>query len=327
MKKILFLGSGPNNPSVRLRHYDYFKLWEQAGYQPRLVKIDSNFFKLINLLHEVKSADIVVVIRKTLKPWILFFIRKFAKKIIFDFDDAIFASSNGAYKRGRYNRFKNIIAQSDYVWAGNNYLKSEAQKHSKNNKIAVIPTCLDFNKYLNCHSYNKSKEFLDLVWIGSTSTGKYLEAVYPILAKVSQVFPNLRLKIISDFNITYPGLNIISIPWSLETEAGELLSSHIGIAPMVDNSWTNGKCAFKVLQYMASGLPVLTSPVGMNKEVVIDGVTGYLVDSKKDWLSAILKLQDSNFRNTMGLNARKLIKERYDVDTNFSKLREICDSL
>lgn len=325
-KIILFIGRKHTNSSVRLRHYDYFQQWKNSGYTPILVTLNKNPVDLLKLLYLVKKSKIVIIIRKTMKPPILFLIRKLAKNIIFDFDDAIFAKSNGQDSSRRYQRFIRMMKNTDRVWAGNNYLKAVAQKYISPDKITVMATALDYKKY-NIDSA-KPKTYFDLVWIGSKSTGKYLEAVFPILANISAKIPHLRLKIIADFQASYPGLNIINIPWSLQEEAQHLTSSHAGIAPMVDDPWTKGKCAFKVIQYLASGLPVLSSPVGMNQQLIVGGVTGYLVVTEQEWCEAINSLyQDSLLRAKMGVNARQLVAASFDAVSNYKKMLNDCQEL
>lgn len=318
-KIILFLGRKATNSSVRLRHYDYFHSWRESGYTPILISINKNPLDFFRLLYVVKKAVAVVIIRKTMKFPVLYLIRKCAKNIIFDFDDAIFAKSNGQHSARRYKRFIRMMKHADWIWAGNNYLKTEAQKYISSNKITIVATALDYAKY-NISS-DKPSDYFDLVWIGSKSTRKYLENALPILANIAKKIPSLRLKIISDFQAIYPGLSIINIPWSLQDEAQHLTSSHVGIAPMVDDPWTKGKCAFKVIQYLASGLPVLSSPVGMNQELIKNGTTGYLVVSEDDWYEAINCLyKNANLRVDIGNNARNLIKEDFDKAGNFQKM-------
>ena len=101
---------------------------------------------------------------------------------------------------------------------------------------------------------------------------------------------NLRLKVIADFELHSEVLPIDNVPWSLATEAVELARSTIGIAPMTDDPWTRGKCGLKVLQYMASGLPVITSPYGVNRELVVEGETGFHAATTRQWLDAIRHL-------------------------------------
>ena len=131
-----------------------------------------------------------------------------------------------------------------------------------------------------------------MVWIGSSSTKKYLLQLIPALESLNSKVVDLRLKIIADFTVSTSKLQVIPVAWSPDTEARELASSHIGIAPIPDDAWTRGKCGLKVLQYMAAGLPVVASPCGVQTEMVQHGVSGLWAGSSDEWHGALLSLAE-----------------------------------
>lgn len=354
-KTILFLGRDLSNSSVRLRHINYFNLWKEYNYYPIFYRYrkSKNIISLIKLLFKLKKTDILVIIRKTMPAWYLYLIRLFAKKIIFDFDDAIFYKPNGNYSKKRLARFTNMINKADIIWTGNNYLKNftidiiktkntlneNKFKYNYISKIKTIPTAIDYDKYLNTISNietllskknNTQDIYIDLVWIGSKSTSKLLKPIIPILNNININKPyKIRLKNISDIILEYPefkNIKIINIPWSENTEIQELYNADIGIAPMNDNNWNKGKCAFKVLQYMASGLPVLTSPVGMNKELIINNINGFRITQDSDWEKYINLLAIDKFENNkklinqMSENNKKTIVDLYTNKIIFSNM-------
>ena len=150
-----------------------------------------------------------------------------------------------------------------------------------------------------------------LVWIGSGSTLPYLAELVPALRQVEHV----RLVTIADRTIdSSAGLDVEHIPWSLETEASSLIRGDIGIAPTPDDRWTRGKCGFKIIQYMAAGLPVIASPVGANAEIVREGETGLLATTPQQWIDAILNLAaDAELRAIMGRAGRERVEREFSI--------------
>ena len=129
------------------------------------------------------------------------------------------------------------------------------------------------------------------------------------------------MKIIADFSLHSDILTIVPVQWSEESEARELVSAHIGIAPLPDNLYTQGKCALKVIQYMAAGLPVISSPTGVNKEIIEDGVNGFLVRSDNDWVTALEKLaKNQNLRYRLGERGRTISSENFSLEATFKKM-------
>lgn len=241
--------------------------------------------------------------------WFMSLLQLACDNIIFDFDDAIFVRSNGAAAVRRMKRFKTMVAYCNQVWAGNSFL---ARAASKNNNLMLLPTAINIDHY--AVNATKPDTSIDLVWIGSSSTRKYLELVIPALESLAADLPQLRLKIIADFDVNSRHIKTLPVQWTEETEAQELAGSHIGIAPMIDNDWTRGKCGLKLLQYMAAGLPVITSPFGANKEIVIDGETGLFADSEQQWIQTMQQLvTDAGLRERMGSAGRQRAQDYYSI--------------
>lgn len=264
-----------------------------------------------------RKVDAVVVVRRTFGRFYARLLRRSVKKLIFTFDDAIFAKSDGSRSAGRAHRFSQTIPLCDHVWAGNSYLAKKALQ--LNPHVTIIPTTLEIDKY--DIQVDKPPLTLDLAWIGSSSTKKHLLTILPALETAATSIPSLRLKVISDFSLESTKLDILAVPWSAETEARELTSAHIGIAPLPDNAYTRGKCGLKVLQYMAAGLPVISSPTGANQDIVQHNHTGILATSTHEWVDAISKLARSpELRSQMGAAGRKRCAEHFTLDAAFKKM-------
>ena len=215
------------------------------------------------------------------------------------------------------------MQRCDHVWAGNSYLAEEALRF--NSHVSIVPTSIEIDRYQPVVERRPGEAVL--VWIGSRSTSKYLTDILPLLERACVGTGGMRLKIIADFELHSDLLPIDNIAWSHATETTELASSSIGIAPMRDDPWTRGKCGLKVLQYMASHLPVITSPFGVNRDLVDDGVTGFHAETEGDWTGAIRRLaRDPVLAATMGAAGRKKCEAQYTVRKTLEVLLHTLDN-
>jgi glycosyltransferase involved in cell wall biosynthesis len=163
-----------------------------------------------------------------------------------------------------------------------------------------------------------------LGWIGSHSSAPYLRLLDSVLPRLASRY-DLRLKVVGgEYHCAHA--RVSTHEWRLDREAADLHSFDIGLMPMPDNPWTQGKCAFKALQYMAVGIPVICSPVGMNSEVVQDGVNGFLADSEAEWIEKVsLLIENPGLREAMGRRGRAAVEERYSVKVNFQKFLRVLE--
>ncbi|MBV6409030.1 MAG: hypothetical protein EFKGCFLK_02652 [Rhodocyclaceae bacterium] len=322
--RLLFVSKGEDSASTRYRALQFFPLWRAAGFAPAHVTASGGIQATLDMLRQARRADVVVVLRKIFPAPLLWLLRRASRRLVFDFDDAIFCNTDGTPSRTRMARFATMARACDHVFAGNAFLAQHAAAF--NPAVAVIPTCVDAARYRV--EADKPADSLDLVWIGSRSTRKYLAEAMPWLAAAAQAVPNLRLKIVADFDLSGCGVTTLPVDWRADSEARELASSHIGIAPMRDDDWSRGKCALKVLQYMAAGLPVVSSKAGANAEVIVDGETGYLVSTTADWAARIAQLAaDGELRRRQGEAGRRLVETDYSIEAVFARLRPVIEGL
>jgi glycosyltransferase involved in cell wall biosynthesis len=232
--------------------------------------------------------------------------------------------SNGEPSPTRMKRFARLVEVCDQVWAGNDYLADSAKHY--NRAVMTLETSINPAEYAQACA--KPPNTIDLVWIGSRSTKKYLLQLIPALESLNSKVANLRMKIIADFTVSTSKLQIVPVAWSPNTEALELASSHIGIAPMPDDAWTRGKCGLKVLQYMAAGLPVVASPCGVQAQIVQHGVSGLLARSLDEWHGALVSLAaDFALREKMGEAGARRVITHFSTAATFAAMRSSLDAL
>lgn len=250
------------------------------------------------------------------------------KKIsyIVDYDDAIFHNydlSNNFLKKILSNKIDNIIGNAAIVIAGNSYLADRAEKAGAEN-VEVLPTVVDFNRY----AVRKKTDAKGLVvgWIGSPSTVKYLNSLTPVFTKLVKKY-DFTLRVIGS-DVEMPGVNIICIPWQEETEVGEIQKFDVGIMPLKDSPWERGKCGYKLIQYMACGIPVIASPVGVNTEIINNSGSGFLASDEEEWLLSFDKLlSDVNLRVALGYKGRLAVENIYSVQVIAPRLTALFNKI
>jgi glycosyltransferase involved in cell wall biosynthesis len=277
------------------------------------------------------SGKTVVLQRFLLPAWQLRILRRQVKRLIFDFDDAVFLrdsfSAKGLHHQGRQRRFAATVRACDAVVAGNAFLQDEASRWTPNERIHQVPTCVDPGRYPLWQS-DRAGPGVQLVWVGSSSTLQGLELAASILEKIGQEAPGLVLKLICDRFVELQHLQVLPCPWAEETEATEIASADVGISWVPDDLWSRGKCGLKVLQYMAAGLPVVANPVGVHAELIIHGETGFLAATPTDWGEAVARLiQDPHLRRRMGLAGRARLEKHYSVSVGGQRWVEVLNGL
>lgn len=347
MKRILIISPYPHDsaPSQRFRFEQYIGLLEKDGFEvtqsPFMSKstwdmwysngrfiakgfrMMGGLLKRWSLLFNIRKYDVVFVHRE-IKPIGLpvldYLICKRAKYILFDFDDAIwlknFSESNRLFSfLKRYKTVKNLCKWSDMVVCGNQYLASYAR--DVNSKVSVVPTTIDTDGYHN-KLHEHDNETLIIGWTGSHSTIRYLSKIYPVVEKLQETY-TFEFRVISDQK---PDTNLKSlnfVKWNKKSEIDDLSEINIGIMPLEDDQWSQGKCGFKALQYMSLGIPAIASPVGVNTEIIDHGKNGYLCNLESEWLDTLEGLlKDRDKIKALGIEARKKIESHYSVKANSS---------
>lgn len=343
-KRVLFIANHRmgRSPGQRFRFEQYLDFLAENGYEcdfsPIISEDDDKILYLNGKLlgkasialkarntrsQDVKNAnqyDIIFIYREALLTRSVRFERLFAKskaKIIFDFDDAIWlpnVSSGNRYLKFLKDPSKTslILQFADMVFAGNSYLAAYAKKYC--DSVKVIPTTID----TDYHKRSKKKSDdskICIGWTGTQTTLKYLDQLKGVFKSLTKQYGDrIYFKIICDRIWKCEGIELKNDSWQKEREIEQLEEIDIGLMPLTDDDWSKGKCGFKALQYMALETATVLSPVGVNKEIVEDGVNGFFANSESDWLRTLsLLIENSTLRNKLGREGRKTIEERFSV--------------
>ncbi|HUA31987.1 MAG TPA: glycosyltransferase family 4 protein [Candidatus Binataceae bacterium] len=314
--KALALIETPGHVSSRYRIEAFAPALRAGGCDLSVEAIPRGPIERMRLFGIVPGFDAVILQRRLLPGYQLKVLRSRSKRLIFDFDDAVFCndsySAKGIASRKKERRFANAVAAADAVIAGNDFLKEQAiASGGRRDAVRVIPTCLDPAHYQLANP--RERENLELVWIGSSSTLQGIEQKRALFEAIGARFPKLSLKLICDRFPDFERPPLIRKTWSLETEAGDLAASDIGVSWIPDDRWSRGKCGFKILQYYAVGLPVIANRVGVHPMMVKPGITGILADTTDQWIDAIARLDDPEVRQRMGRVAREFVERDFSI--------------
>ena len=248
--------------------------------------------------------------------------------LVFDFDDAIWMPEISRGNR-RLASLKNvekipsILRMANTVIAGNAYLADWARVHNPN--VVIVPTCVDTDRYVPRTTNRAPDAPIVIGWSGSPSTIVHFELALPTLARIKQKYGDrVRFKVVGDPEFRDERLGIQGEAWRSDSEVSALQAMDIGIMPLPNDEWSKGKCGLKALTYMATGLPTLSSPVGVNTEIVRDGINGFLAEGEDAWVERIGELiEDPTLRRRLGTAGRNSVVERYSVQRWREPLFEI----
>lgn len=358
VKRILFVVPYPYDaaPSQRFRFEQYIPLLRNAGYSVKfasfidlstwhlLYKPGKTYQKILGILRGLLGRmalmftlggyDFVFIHREAapLGPpvfeWMM--AKCFRKKLIYDFDDAIWLPNTSKENRivARMKWHSKAACICRYAWkvsAGNTFLKAYAEKFNRN--VVLNPTTIDTeHMHVPCFKNTSvsTKGRITIGWTGTHSTMPYLQLIEPVLKQLETQYA-IHFVVISDAS---PDLNISNftfIEWNKTTEHTDLCKIDIGIMPLPDNDWARGKCGFKALQFMALEIPVVASAIGANKQIISHGFDGLLVPDNRlrAWREAIESLiDDQHLYRKIAKNGREKVKKNFSVSANFPVYRD-----
>ncbi len=315
--RMLALVEGTDHVCYRYRIRAFEPALRRHGWTIDTVALDRRSWSRRKQLQRAADYDVVVLQRRLLPLWQLAILRRNARRLIYDIDDAVFMrdsyAAKGPSSRKRLAYFWATIYCSDAILVGNPYLWQQTASFVDREKVVLFPTCVDPDSYTPAE-HIASTAATRLVWIGQQSTLPCLTLAADALREATRRTPKLELAVICDGYPEVSGVRVERCRWSSATEAAELARADIGMSWLPDDPWSRGKCGLKVLQYMAAGLPVVANPVGMNRTMIEHGRTGFLAETPSEWAEAIGRLSDDvALRSQMGAAARRRICESYSV--------------
>lgn len=307
--------SAPRGPVARHRWSAYAEDLARAGVVLELVAWPKSWRRRRFALQRASAADGVVLSSRLLTVHDVRRLRRRARRLAFDFDDALpyRDSRRGATRsatRGR--RFRAICRRADRVYAGNAFLQELAREAGAEAEIFPTTVAMPVGEALVA----PEEETAVIGWIGSRATLPYLEERALVLSALVASGRPFRLRVIADAEPTFPpGIPVEAVAWELGTWREALGAIHFGIAPLPDDPWARGKCGLKVLQMLSLGRPVVASAVGVQSEQVRHGETGFLATDRESFLDGILKLMDDpERRRRMGAAGAEDVRARWSVE-------------
>ena len=351
MRIAAFTRYGPRAASTRQRFVQYFPLLRDAGIEvdhyplfdddyvaalvtgeryPRTA-VASAYARRLRLLAEARRADLIWVYVELL-PYLPAMAEAWAlrgKPVVYDIDDAFFhaydQSGNPLVRALLDGKHAALFRNAAAVVCGNAYLREFAARFCPNS--ITVPTVVDTDRYRPAPAMEPGAPTIG--WIGSPATWCGVQPVLPVLAGLCASH-GARFLVVGAGHAAdadrFPEMEIRD--WSEATEIADVQEMDVGIMPLLDRPFERGKSGYKLIQYMACGLPVVASPVGVNADIVKEGGNGFLASTGQEWGTSLAKLlEDSNLRRSFGANGRKLAVERFSLASQGPRLVELFRSL
>ena len=296
----------------------WFSLYKSGSVINKTLGVIKSFLRRLILVLTINKFDHVFIHREAshLGPPVFEFIiaKIFRKKYIYDFDDAIwlanYSESNAKFHRLKaYWKVKYCIRWAKVVIVGNDYLATYARRYNDN--VNVIPTTIDTENYHNTNT-DYSKKII-IGWTGTHTTMRFLDFLVPIVKELETKY-DFEFRVISNQKPNYNLKSLNFVKWNQESEIDDLNEISIGVMPLEDEIWAEGKCGFKCLQYMSLGIPSIVSPVGVNKKIVSMNQNGIFAKSKDEWRDALVHLiQNEDARIRLGTAGKETVRLKYSV--------------
>ena len=329
--KALFLTNKEGTPSTRWRILQLIAPLRSAGVECDVVELPGGMIGKLAAVQHASHYDVVVLQKRLLPKLLNNRLRSHSKRLVFEFDDAVFLKRSDAGVRvsdTRERRFRRTVRGADAVVTPNEYLAGVARRYSDNpDRVHVLPTAIDLARW-KPRPPAKREGPLVIGWVGTAANAHLLEIVTGPLQRLCRRHPGLELKIICDEAPKIAGLPLKTQPFSADSEVEDVRSFDIAIAPQIEDPWTRGKVSTKLLAYFAAGVPSVASDVEAHRAFVRDGANGYLAGTLSAWEERIDKLiATPDLRDTLGAEARRTVETEYSLEATVPKYVELFRSL
>jgi glycosyltransferase involved in cell wall biosynthesis len=305
---------------------EFFRqVYRPGNYLRKALTFTSLSIKRLDSLRDVAQFDLVFIYREVFPigpPLVERLLTSNGRPpVVFDFDDAIFLPSVsdanrviGALKVPQ--KVATIIRRSRHVIAGNPFLAEYARRF--NAAVTIVPTSVDTSRFAPAASPRPDSNAPPVVgWIGSPTTAAYIESLSPVLQRVHERHPFTFRVSGTGRPLEIPTVPTENVPWSLAREVELFNSCDVGVYPLADDEWSKGKCGFKAIQFMACGVAVVAAAVGVNRDIIQDGVNGFLASTEAEWIEKLGRLlSNPELRRRFGAAGRRTIEDRYSLRTN-----------
>lgn len=359
MIKVLFIAPHPiEGPSSRFRIYQFLaylrehgvhaevrpfissrhvhSLYKSGGIAKKVLLTGIAIFNRTMDVFRATRYDVVYVLREAFPfgPPVFENALAFAgKRLIFDFDDAIWQCSqvhDNPFDRLRdWSKPAKLVAHAQHIVVGSRYLAEFARSHAKKpDLVSIVPTVVDSEIYKPLEQTRNDGK-ITIGWIGTPRGSKtFLEGLIPVMRDFAVRYPHVQWCFVGAEDFDVDTLPVEFKTWRLAEEVRDIQSFDIGLMPLTDDVYTRGKCGFKLIQYMNCGIPVVCSPVGANCDIVEDGICGYFATDRTEWSAALVRLIESaDLRRSMGTRGRTLSIEKYSLAAQAPRLLEIIRSV
>jgi glycosyltransferase involved in cell wall biosynthesis len=357
LTRILALSPIPEEGAGCRFRIEQFRPWlEQAGFSLDVHPLfDADFFRLVyrpghhlrkarslaartrdrwRVIQQRAAYDVVWLYREAYPIGPPLLERHLARRgvpMVYDFDDAVYLPNTSDANRAiaslkNPGKFGEILRLCRHVVAGNSHLAEVARRYNK--ATSVVPTSVDTRAWTPRSTPPGADAPLVIGWIGTPTTTQYLLELGPVLQELARTHTFVLRVSGSLAPVSFAGVTVENVPWRLEKEIELFNTCDIGVYPLPDDEWTRGKCGFKAIQFMACAVPVVASPVGVNREIVEHGVSGLLAGDGREWKDAlVMLLTRSDWRASIGRRGREVITARYSLSTNAPALVRVFEQV
>lgn len=348
MRVLALTRYGRKGASSRLRFYQYLPTLEADGIHVEIAPLFSDTYVqnlqagqrsvlevakayVRRVIYMLRAGDFDLLwVEKELLPWLPSWLEKALLvgnlPFVLDYDDAVFHTydqhSNSWVRKFLSGKHPDLMQRAEVIVVGNDYLADFARVSGAPN-VETVPTVIDLERYSSTNNLQLKSENKPCVgWIGQRATAAFLTPLTSIFQRLSEdgvaSFTAVGIQA-SSFD-----LPMASIPWTEDTEVQSIRGFDIGIMPLLDEPFERGKCGYKLIQYMACGLPIVASPVGVNSQIIEHGVNGFLAETPLEWEMALRTLvSDPAMRIRMGQAGRQKVEQQYCLQVTATRLMKL----